>query len=124
MNVKYGIKVPRTAKEAIRLDNEAGNTMWHDAVDLEMNTIMSAFDLSGGDIIPPGYSEATGHIIFDVKMDFTRKARFVKNGHLNPDPIDSNFAGVCSRDSVRIVFTYAALNGLNVAVGDIKSAYL
>ena len=43
---------------------------------------------------------------------------------LNPDPIDSNFAGVCSRDSVRIVFTYAALNALNMYAADIKSAYL
>ena len=123
--IKYGINVPRTTKEATELDLAAGNTMWQDAIDLEMNTIMPAFDLvSDGERAPPGYSKASGHIIFDVKMDFTRKARFVKNGHLNPDPIDSNFAGVVSRDSIRIIFTYAAVNGLDIYAADIKSAYL
>ena len=34
---------------------------------------------------PPGYKKAKGHVIFDVKMDFTRKARWVKDGHRNPD---------------------------------------
>ena len=57
-------------------------------------------------------------------MDFSRKARWVKDGHLTKDPIDSNFAGVVSRKSVRIAITYAALNGLHIATGDIKSAYL
>ena len=57
-------------------------------------------------------------------MNFTRNARFVKNVHLNPDPIDSNFAGDVSRDSVRIVFTYTALTGLDIYAVDIKSAHL
>ena len=89
-----------------------------------MHTIMPAFDLVDGDRPPPGYTESSGHLIFDVKMDFTRKARFVKDGHLSPDPLDSNFAGVVSRESVRIAFTYAALNGLDICTADIKSAYL
>ena len=57
-------------------------------------------------------------------MDLTRKARWVKDGHLTPDPIDSNYAGVVSRESVRIPFTYPALNELDIAAADIKSAYL
>ena len=59
-------------------------------------------------------------------MDFTRKSQFVKNEHLSPDPIDSNFSGVVSRDSdsIRIIFTYAALNGIDICASDIKSAYL
>ena len=120
MNVKYGIKVPKTIRESKKLDDEAGNTMWQDATDLEMNTIIPAFDLSGGDNILQGYLEATGHVVFDVKMDFTWKSRFVKNIHFNPDPIDYSFSWVCSRDSIRIVFTYAALNGLDIYAIDIK----
>ena len=89
-----------------------------------MNTIMPVFDLVDVNNQPPVYTQASGHIIFDVKMDFTRKARFVKNGHLNPDPIDSNFAGFISRNSVHIVFTYAAVNGLDMYDVDIKPAYL
>jgi hypothetical protein len=28
-----------------------------------------------------GYQEITPHIVFDIKMEFTRKARFVAGGH-------------------------------------------
>ena len=66
----------------------------------------------------------TGHIIFDVKMDFTRKARWVLDEHKTPDPDGSTYAGVVSRDSVRIAFTYAALNSLDVMAADIQNAYL
>ena len=85
---------------------------------------MSVFNLVDGDKPPPEYSEVIGHIIFDIKMKFTRNARFVKNGHLNPDPIDSNVTGDASRDSVRIVFTYTTLNELDIYAANIKSAYL
>ena len=57
-------------------------------------------------------------------MDFTQKMRWVKNCHLTKDSVDSNYAGVVSWEIVRISFTYEALNGLNVCVGNIKSAYL
>ena len=125
VDIKYGIKVPHTTKEAKKLDLANGNTMWQDAIDLEMNTIMPAFDLvANGKRAPLGYSEASGHIVFDVKMNFTQKARFVKNGHLNSDHIDSNFTGVVSCDSVRIIFTYAAVNRLDLYAADIKSVYL
>ena len=110
-NIKYGINVPRTQEEAILVDKENGNTFWQDAIDLEMNTIMPGFDFPDDGKPPPGYSKSSGHLVFDVKMDFTRKARWVKDGHLTPDPIDSNYAGVVSRESVRTALTYAALNG-------------
>ena len=54
---------------------------------------------------PPGWSKVTGHLVFDVKMDFTRKARWVLDGHKTPDPVGSTYAGVVSRESVRIAFT-------------------
>ena len=101
-NIKYGIKVPRTLKEAIMFDKENNNTFWHDAVDKEMNGILPGFDFPDSNKPPPGYSKSSGHLVFDVKMDFTRKARWVKDGHLTPDPVDSNYAGVVSRESVRI----------------------
>ena len=57
-------------------------------------------------------------------MDFTRKARWVLDGHRTPDLIGSTFAGVVSHESVRIAFTYAALNGLQVFAADIRNSYL
>ena len=57
-------------------------------------------------------------------MDFTRKARWVLAGHKMPDPACSQYAGVVSRKSVRIAFTYAALNQLDVCAANIRNAYL
>ena len=31
--------------------------------------------------VPVGWTKASGHLIWDVKMDFTRKARWVKDSH-------------------------------------------
>ena len=63
-------------------------------------------------------------MVFDVKMDFTRKARLVKDGHKTEDIHISNYAGVVSRESVRIAFTYAALKGFDVWAANIQNAYL
>ena len=52
-------------------------------------------------------------------MDFTRKVRWVLDGHKTLDPIGSTYAGVVSRESVRIALTYAALNELDVFAADI-----
>jgi hypothetical protein len=71
-----------------------------------------------------GWSKVTGHIIFNVKMDFTRKARWVLTGHKTSNPIGSTYAGVVSRESVRISLTYAALNDLDVMAADIRNVYL
>ena len=41
-----------------------------------------------------------------------------------PDPKESNYASVISRDSVIIAFTYAALNNVDVTASDIQNTYL
>ena len=90
-----------------------------------MKTILPAFDiLTYGTKPPSGFTPSSGHIVFDMKMYFTKKSRWVKDDHLTQDPMESNYAGVVLRESVRIAFTYAALNGLKVCTADIKSAYL
>ena len=90
-----------------------------------MNTILPAFDmLLYGEKEPPGYARSSGHVIFYVKMDFTRKSSWVKDGCLTRDPLESDFAGVVSREKVRIALTYAAMNNLSVHTADIKSANL
>ena len=122
---KYGIEVPRTVKEAKAIDEKNCNRFWQDAIDKEMKNVAVAFRiLDHGEEIPHGWTESSGHIVFDVKMDFTRKARWVKDGHKTAEPENSTFAGVVSRESVRIALTYAALNDIKVTVGDIQNAYL
>ena len=63
-------------------------------------------------------------MVLGVKMVFTRKARWVLDGHRSADPIGSTYAGVVSRDSVRIALTYASLNDIDVLAADIQNAYL
>jgi hypothetical protein len=59
-------------------------------------------------------------MIFDVKMeDFRRKARFVTGGHTTDAPHVMIYASVVSRESVSIALTLAALNDLDVMMGDI-----
>jgi Reverse transcriptase (RNA-dependent DNA polymerase) len=59
-----------------------------------------------------------------VKMSFERKGRWVLDGHKTPNVEGSTYAGVCSRESVRIIMTYAALNKLPLMAADIRNAYL
>ena len=117
--------MPRTVEEAHRIDSESMNSYWRDAIAKEMKNVGIAFELLGeGERAPQGWNKVTGHLVFDVKMDFTRKARWVLDGHKTPNPLGSTYAGVVSRESVRIAFTYAALNGLDICAADILNAYL
>ena len=59
-----------------------------------------------------------------VNMDFTRKARWVKDGHRTTDPTTSAYVGVVSRESVRVALTYAVLMSLEVMAAGIQNAYL
>lgn len=123
---KFGIRIPKTVEEAHRIDKEAGNTKWADAIAKEMKNIMIAFKMIGvGVPAPPGYQNIKCHMIFDVKMDnFDYKARMVAGGHTTETPASLTYASVVSRDSIRIALTMAALNDLEVKAGDIQNAYL
>ena len=90
-----------------------------------MENLKFAFDIKPEGSRPPvNYTLANGHLIFDVRMTLEPKVRWVKYGHKTPIPEWSTFAGVVSWESVRIAFTYAALNGLPVFATDIQDAYL
>ena len=90
-----------------------------------MYNVGVAFEILDEGAHPPhGWKQVTGHLVWDVKMDFTRKARWVLDGHKTPDPIGSTYAGVVLRESARIALTYAALNELDVFAADIRNAYL
>lgn len=121
---KYGIELPHSVEEALRIDERTGTTFWRDAIEKEMKNAGLAFDFPEDGFIPPGWKEIKCHMIFDIKSTLQRKARFVAGGHLTDPPKESVFSSVVSRDSVRIAFTYAALNGLDILAGDVQNAYL
>jgi hypothetical protein len=80
--------------------------------------------LEENESIPIGYKWIRCHMIFDVKMDFTQKARFVAGGHMTNPPTSITYSSVVSRDSVRIAFLLAALNDVDLLATDIGNAYL
>ena len=122
---KFGIEIPQSVEHAKQLDQQNGNTLWQDALALEMTNVGIAFEvLEEGQQPPVGWKKQSGHLVWDLKMDFTRKACWVLDGHKTPDIAESTYAGVVSRESVRIAFTYAALNGLDICAADIRNAYL
>ena len=98
---KYSIEVPTSINDALHIDKEIGNMFWTNAVNLEMSNVGIAFEvLKKGQQAPPGWRKSSGHIIFDVKMDFTWKARWVKDGHRTPNPITSSYACAVSKEGV------------------------
>ena len=134
---KYGIRLPHSVEEAMKIDEQNGTTVWTDAIKKEMSKIRSMhtferWDKASADELRkrpqllPTYKEASVHMVFDIKLDgkFTRKARLVADGHKTETPTSSTYSSVVSRESVRIAFLYANLNNLDILSCDVANAYL
>ena len=125
---KFGVQVPRNVKEAYALDEAAGNTLWADAISLEIAQLdeYDTFRSVGPHrrSLPHGYQLIHCHIVFDVKEDGRRKARFVAGGHMTQPPRDSVYSSVASLRSIRIISFLAELNGLELMAADVGNAYL
>ena len=122
---KYGIEIPTSVEHAFELDRKNGNNLWKEALEMEMYNIGVAFKiLEDEKTAPAGYTKVSGHLFWSVKMDFTRKARWVLDSHKTPDPVGSKYPGVVSRETVQIAFTYVALNELDVCMADTRNACL
>ena len=132
-NYKYGVKLPHSVQEALAIDRETGTDFWWKAIQKEMKKVMIAFEFDES-VTPDmvrmdptkyvGFQEISCHMIFDVKMDLTRKARFVAGGHLTEPPASITYSSVVTRDSIRIAFLVAALNNLDITACDVGNAYL
>ena len=125
---KFGIRIPKSVPEARQIDKDNQNTLWWDAICMEMKNVRIAFEkwTKGEEDIPPGFTEIKCHMVFDVKLgeNFRRKARMVAGGHMTDTPAALTYSSVVARDSVRICLMLAALNGLDVRACDIQNAYL
>jgi hypothetical protein len=111
-------------KQALAIDTRTGTTFWRDAIAKEMKNVMPAFTFCGYDKVSKGYKKIECHMVYDVKIDLTRKARLVAGGHQTDVQKESVYSSVVSRDSVRIALTLASLNSLNVLAADFQNAYL
>lgn len=131
---QYGVQIPRNYAEAVELDKQNGNTMWADAVKLELGQIKDYDTFNDVGIAqwidgkisnaPEGYKRIRVHLVFAVKHDGRRKARLVADGHLTEKPIETIYSSVASTRSIRIVIFLAVLNGLKLWGADIGNAYL
>ena len=83
-----------------------------------------AFDLiDKEDHDPVGYKEVTCHQIFDIKMNLTRKYRYVAIGHLTNPPLYTTYAIMVGSYTLCLAFRIATLNDLNILSEDIQNAY-
>ena len=124
---KYGIEVPRDVAHAIELDRKNGNTLWQDAIAKEMGSLgdHSVFKLlARGEPPPEDHQFIPMWIIFDVKMNLTRKARLVAGGHVTKTPAWDCYCSVASRQSVRLAFLAAAINGNDLVMIDVGNAFV
>lgn len=130
---KFGIRLPKDTREVLQIDKETGTNFWEKAIEKELRKVKVAWETrddltvkeacNGKTLI--GYTEIKCHMIFDVKMDFTQKARFVAGGHMTERQNSAiTYSSVVSRDSVLIALTLAEMNGLNLMTCDVGNAYL
>ena len=138
---KFGIRVPKLVKEALKFNEKNNNDFSATAIDKKMKTVNVAYEkyvhLTKGEVSPEdicrnqqkyliGYKEIMCHLIFDIKLDnnFTCKVRFVADG-LKADVLKSlTYSSVVSQDSVRIAFLTASLNNFDLSACNISGAYL
>ena len=124
---KFGIEVPKNVKDAKRIDSENSNTLWQDAIALEMKNVRIAFEVFEGHIRElENYKHIAGHLIFDIKLgeNFRRKARFVADGYKASAPNAITYSSVASRDSMRLFLLVAALNDIEIRSADVQNAFL
>ena len=98
-------------KDALKLDEDIRTSSWMDAIKKEMKNVRIAFKfLERGEKGPLGYQKVPCHLIFDVKMDFMQKARFVAGGHVTKLPIIFNIRVSClERERERVCISYFCL---------------
>ena len=60
-------------------------------------------------------------MIFDLKMEYTRKVLYVATGCHAPKYYESHYSGVVTWDIVLITFTYDAINRIDILADDIHN---
>jgi hypothetical protein len=124
----------RTAIAKEKLDT-TDTDFWRKAVNKEMAkvkiawktrdniTIQQAREGKVPDLV--GLQEIGCHIVFNVKMDFTRKARFMAGSHTTSAPSSAmTYSSVVSRDSIRLAFLISALIDIDIMSCNLENAYL
>ena len=127
LEIKYGIAIPRTVKQALQLDAESGTTYWKDAIEREIGSLvqMNCFTFHPSDYKPgPNSQFAPLRMIFEVKVDGRRKGRLVCGGHLVDPRGISTRSTVVKGISVRLLDMIAHRDNLTILHGDVGNAFI
>ena len=92
------------------MDKEAGNNLWQTAIEKEWKNSRIVFKLlERGEPPPVGFKDITCHLIFDLKLNMTQKARYVAGGHLTEVLTHMTYSSILGQETVRIGMLMAAL---------------
>jgi hypothetical protein len=58
-----------------------GTKFWRKPINLEKKNVKPDFEFKDDNQVPIGYKHINCHMILDVKLDLTWKARYVVGGH-------------------------------------------
>ena len=126
---KFGIRIPNSIEEALRFDKEAGNTLWADAIEKEMNSLdkLSVFEYhpSTKRFDPKdGWQTAPLRMIFDIKSEDRRyKARLVVGGHKVDSSQYNTYSSQVDTLSVLLLFLICKHQKLSLITADVSTAF-
>jgi hypothetical protein len=96
-SLKFGIKIPHTIERALEIYRESGTNYWAKAIKKEMHHVIPVFRILDQDESAPiGSKFIRCHMHFKLKLDLTRKARFVAGGHMTNPPTFSYLFKCCN----------------------------
>ena len=124
---KYGVEVPKSTKHAEELDAQHGNSLWREAYQNEIVSLLSlgCFDFCPPDSNPgPDYQFVKLTMIYEVKQDGCRKACLVAGGHLVVPRSISTGSTVMKGVSVCLLDVIAHQDHLKVLCGDVGNAFV
>ena len=85
---EFVISLPKTTKDALQIDKISGTDFWRKLINKEMSKVKIAWKVKDGHTPSEAraatatlfvrFQEIGCYFIFDVKIDFTRKAWFVE----------------------------------------------
>ena len=127
--LKYGIRVPRNAKEFVQFDRDNVNSLWEIFIlkELEFLIPMSVFKKLPSSLHKArarGFQFAPVWIMFYIKVDLRIKYRLVIGGQVVYLYRQEVYASTTKSVLSRILMKIAAANKLEVMMGDIGNAYL
>ena len=124
---KYGIKIPINVKDAYDFYKINGNTLWTDAIDVEIKSLLklNCFKFEAPNFKPgKEYQYTSLRMIFEVKQDGRHKARLVAGGHLVKLHGMSSKSTVVKGISVRLLDIIAHRSKLETICGDVGNDFV